>query len=100
MHRQSPTTAFLLSSYGTVKSLNTYILEILDETHSSSSTHSPAFSPTDTDTPAYHHLLHDTYVATNQKFDSKIKYEESHVGMDEVGDNLCKLPFQIELSLH
>ncbi|KXN91623.1 hypothetical protein AN958_12475 [Leucoagaricus sp. SymC.cos] len=74
---QLPTKTFLQSSYDTVKELNSYLLDSDAEAVSK-----------------WNSLLQDTFVATNWKLESKLKYEEAHVGMDEVIKRAQTILFQ------
>ncbi|KAF5359331.1 hypothetical protein D9756_003256 [Leucocoprinus leucothites] len=100
MRTQLPTTTFLHNSYRTVNDLYTYINEVLHDSRGSSCTQPQGFSPADTDSPAYHRLLYETYVATNQKPTTRLEYEESHVGMDEAIKRAQSLLFRSQHIKH
>lgn len=86
MRSQLPTTTLLSNSYLIFNKLDAYLSQVLD-VEGSSNTQYNGFSPGNNDSPAYRRLLDDTYIATNHELGSRMRYEASYCGMDEV-DNL------------
>ena len=89
MRSQLPTTTLLSNSYLIFNKLDAYLSQVLD-VEGSSKTQYNGFSPGNNDSPAYRRLLDDTYIATNREPGSRMRYEASYCGMDEV-DNLLSI---------
>lgn len=85
--RPQPTTTLLANSYLIFNRLDTYISEALD-VEDTSDTQYNGFAPGNDDSPAYCRLFDEIYIATNHKLGSRIKYEETHVGIDDVDNTV------------
>lgn len=89
MRPQLPTTTLLSNSYLIFNKLDAYLSQVLD-VEGSPNTQYNGFSPGNNDSSAYRRLLDDTYIATNHELGSRMRYEASYCGMDEV-DNLLSI---------
>lgn len=85
--RPQPTTTLLAKSYLIFNRLDAYISEVLD-VEGSSGTQYNGFAPRNDDSPAYCRLFDEIYIATNHELGSRIRYEETHVGIDDVDNAL------------
>lgn len=93
--RPQPTTTLLANSYLIFNRLDAYISEVLD-VEGSSHTRYNGFSPRNDDSPAYCRLFDEIYIATNNELGSRIRYEETHVGIDDVDNTLWVECFDLD----